>query len=100
VAKLYFHEVVKLFGVLKNKIFWEAIWHMVSTKLKFSTTYYPQTDGQTEVVNQSFGNILQCLVVNNNMNFNFNLLTVHSEYTSVVNRLIVVSPVETMHCFF
>ena len=47
VAKLYFSEIVKLYGLPKSIVsdrdvhfmsyFWKTLWHMVGTKLKFST---------------------------------------------------------------
>ncbi|XP_050278133.1 uncharacterized protein LOC126719643 [Quercus robur] len=59
IAKLYFDEIVKLYGLLKTIVsdrdvhfmsyFWKTLWHLVGTKLKFSTTFHPQIDGQTEV---------------------------------------------------
>ena len=51
VAKLYFDEIVKLYGLPQTIVsdrdvrftsyFWKTLWHMVGTKLKFSTAYHP-----------------------------------------------------------
>nr|GFB38548.1 ATP-dependent DNA helicase RecG [Tanacetum cinerariifolium] len=62
VARLYFAEIVKLHGVPKTLTsdqdvkFVSHFWHTLGThlrfKLRFSSSYHPQTDGQTKVVNR------------------------------------------------
>jgi hypothetical protein len=52
VAKLYFDDIVKLYGLPQTIVsdrdvrftsyFWKTLWHMVGTKLKFSTAYHPK----------------------------------------------------------
>ena len=41
--------------------FWRTLWKKLGTKLSFNSAYLPQTDGQTEVVNRSLGNLLRSL---------------------------------------
>ena len=68
VANLFFKEIVRLHGLPKSIVsdrdtrfvghFWRTLWKKLGTKLSFSSTYDPQTNGQTEVVNKSLGDLL------------------------------------------
>jgi hypothetical protein len=56
--ELYIREIVRLHGVPKSIVsdrdprftlrFWKSLQEAMGTKLRFSTTYHPQTDGQSE----------------------------------------------------
>jgi hypothetical protein len=45
--------------------FWKTLWAKLGTKLLFSTTCHPQTDGQTKVVNRILSMLLQTMVKKN-----------------------------------
>lgn len=72
VAKLVLDNVVKLHGLPKsmlsdrdrifNSLFWKNLFQLVDTKLLMSSSYHPQTDGQTERVNQCLDMYLRCVV--------------------------------------
>jgi hypothetical protein len=63
---------VRLHGLPRNIVldrdtrflghFWKTLWKNLGTNVSYSSTYHPQTDGKTEVVNRSLGNILRSLV--------------------------------------
>ena len=107
IAKLYFDKIVKLYGLPKTIVsdrdvrvmsyFWKTLWHLVSTKLKFSAAYHPQTDGQTEVVNWSLENLLRCLVGDHARTWDSILPIAQFAYNNSVNRTIGMSPFEVVH---
>lgn len=43
--------------------FWKALFTGLGTQIQFSTTYHPQTDGQTERVNQILEDMLRMYVM-------------------------------------
>jgi transposase InsO family protein len=62
-------RIVSLHGVPKKIVsdrgtqftsqFWHKVHHSLGTKLTFSSTYHPQTDGQTERINQILEDMLR-----------------------------------------
>ena len=72
VAQLVYDGVVRLHGfperILSDRDsrftsrFWQALWKLTGTRLAMSTSYHPQTDGQTENVNRVVQDILRAYV--------------------------------------
>jgi len=70
IAQLFVDNIVKLHGVPQsivrywNKIFTpnfcKKLFRLQGTMLKMNTSYHPQTDRQTEVVNRCLENYLRC----------------------------------------
>jgi hypothetical protein len=67
-SKLFFERVWVHFGIPQTIIsdwdnrflntFWSSLWSLLDTKLTKSTAFHPQTDDQTEVINQMIVHIL------------------------------------------
>ena len=107
VASLYFREIVRLHGLPKSIVsdrdvrftshFWRTLWGLLGTKLKFSTAYHPQTDGQTEVVNRSLGNLLRSLVGESLTTWDLIIPRAEFAYNSSTHRTTSMSPFEVAH---
>ena len=72
--------------------FWRCLWHLANATLNFSCAYHPQTDGQTEVVNHSLGNLLRSLVSDHLKSWDQRLYQAKFAYNRSVNRSIGFSP--------
>ena len=78
-VEIYLDQIVHLHGVPKTIIsdhgaqfvarFWEQLQDSLGTKLIRSSAYHPQTDGQTERVNQILEDMLRACVIQYDKNW-------------------------------
>ncbi|GJW87960.1 RNA-directed DNA polymerase [Tanacetum coccineum] len=100
-------EIVKLHDVPKTLTsnrdvkfvgqFWPTLWTRLGSKLQFSSFHYPQTDGQTEVVNRSLGNLLRSLIEDNAKQWDLILPQAEFAYNRSVNRTTSKSHFEVVY---
>jgi hypothetical protein len=69
----------------------------LGTKLSFSSAYHPQTYGQTEVVNQSLGDLLRSLFTEHHSQWDQILAQAEFAYNDLVNISIGKSPFQVVY---
>lgn len=72
VAKAFFEHIYKLHGMpsfivsdcdkVFTAAFWQDLFKLAGVQLRMSSSYHPQTDGQTKRVNQCMETFLRCFV--------------------------------------
>jgi hypothetical protein len=75
VAQLFMDHIFKLHGMPHSivsdrnptftKNFWQELFKLKGTQLHLNTTYHPQMNGQTEVVNKCLERYLRCFASEN-----------------------------------
>ncbi|KAG7572507.1 Integrase catalytic core [Arabidopsis suecica] len=106
-ADLFFKEVVRLHGIPRTIVsdrdtkflshFWRTLWRKLGTKLLFSTTCHPQTDGQTEVVNRTLSTLLRATLGKNMSTWLDCIPFIEFAYNRVVHSATKLSPFEIVY---
>lgn len=95
-ANAYVKEVVRLHGVPKDIVsdrdsrllsnFWGKLQQAFGTLLKFSTTFHPATDGQTERTIQTLEDMLRACVMDFGGSWDEHLRRLSSHTIIVITR--------------
>ncbi|KAM4057840.1 integrase core domain-containing protein [Hirsutella rhossiliensis] len=86
------NEIVSDRGSTFVAKFWQALMAQLGTKHKLSTAYHPQTDGQTERLNQTLEQYLRCYISYEQNDWVKWLPTAQLAYNSSVTETTKLSP--------
>jgi hypothetical protein len=106
-AELYIDRIVCLHGLPRTIVsdrgapfvarFWEQLQETLRTKLIRSSAYHPQTDGQTERVNQILEDMLRACAINCGKNWDKNLSLAEFAYNNSSQSCLKMAPFEALY---
>nr|CAH66012.1 OSIGBa0093M15.2 [Oryza sativa] len=106
-AELYMARIVCLHGVPKKIVsdrgsqftskFWKKLQEEMGSKLNFSTAYHPQTDGQTERVNQILEDMLRACALDFGGSWDKNLPYAEFLYNNSYQASLQMAPYEALY---
>ena len=106
-AQLYVDEIVRLHEVPTFIVsdrdprftyhFWGGVQKALGTKLNFSTTFHPQTDGQFEKTIQTLEDMLRACVLDFKGSWASHLTLVEFAYSNSYHSSIKVAPYEALY---
>jgi hypothetical protein len=106
-AEVYLDQIVRLHGVPNTIIsdrgaqfiarFWEQLQSALGTKLIRSSAYHPQTDGQTERVNQILEDMLRACIINYGTSWDKCLALAEFSYNNSYQSSLQMAPFEPLY---
>lgn len=106
-AKLYIDEIVSLHGVPLSIIsdrdsrftssFWQSFQQAMGSRVKLSTAYHPQTDGQSERTIQTLEDMLRACVIDFAGSWENHLPLVEFAYNNSYQASIKAAPYEALY---
>jgi hypothetical protein len=85
------------FQIEVPKHFWKQLHESLGTRLEFSTTFHPQTDGQTERVNQILEDMLRACALDYGSSWDENLPYAEFSYNNSYQASIEMAPFEALY---
>lgn len=102
VARLFFNQVFRLHGMPRSIVsdrdsrftgkFWSELMTLLGTKLRLSTAFHLQTDGQTERANRTLEEMLRSYVSYNQRDWDLYLPMLEFAYNNSINPSTGFSP--------
>ncbi|KAL4347471.1 hypothetical protein GQ457_17G009230 [Hibiscus cannabinus] len=106
-AELYIREVIRLHGVPTSIVsdrdskftsrFWKYLQKALSTRLNFSTTFHPKTDGQSKRVIQILEDMLRACVIDFGRNWEKSIPLVEFAYNNSYQTSIQMALFEALY---
>jgi hypothetical protein len=106
-AEIYIEQIIRLHGVPKTIIsdrggqflarFWEQLQISLGTRLIRSSAYHPQTDGQTERVNQILEDMLRACVIQYGKSWDQCLPLAEFSYNNSFHSSLQMAPFEALY---
>jgi len=106
-TQLYIKEVVRLHGIPSSIVsdrdprftsrFWESLHQALGTKLRLSSAYHPQTDGQSERTIQTLEDLLRACVLDHKGSWDKFLPLIEFTYNNSFHASIGMAPFEALY---
>jgi hypothetical protein len=107
VADLFARMVCKLHGMPRSIVsdrdpiflshFWQELFRLNGTKLRMSSAYHPQSDGQTEIVNKVMQQYLRCFVNDKPKQWGKFLHWAEWHYNTAIHTATGISPFQVVY---
>ncbi|MCI27558.1 retrotransposon protein, partial [Trifolium medium] len=106
-AEIYVEKIVRLHGIPSSIVsdrdprfttrFWESLQEAFGTKLRMSSAYHPQMDGQSERTIQSLEDLLRSCILEQGVSWEAFLPLIEFTYNKSFHSSIGIAPFEALY---